>query len=59
MSLLTHTTEKEAIIVLQGILPCFGQLDGLGMSAEDAFEIRKAANLLRAVVESSPYFNET
>lgn len=59
MSLLTHTTEKAAIIVLQGILPRFGELDRLGMSEADAFEVRKAENLLRAVVESSPYFNET
>lgn len=58
MSRLTDTTEKAAIIVLQGILPCFGQLESLCISAEDAFEVRKAVNLLRAVVESSPYYNE-
>jgi hypothetical protein len=59
MSLLTETTEKAAIVVLQDLLPCFAALDRLGMSAPDAFEVRKAENLLRAVVESSPYYNET
>ena len=59
MSLLSDTTEKAAIRVLERLLPCFGDLDGLGVSVEDAFEIRKAENLLRAVVESSPHYMKT
>ena len=58
MSRLAETTEKAAIMVIRNILPCFGQLDSLGMSAEDAFEVRKAENLLRAVAESSPHFSK-
>ncbi|MGQ2983142.1 hypothetical protein [Flavobacterium sp.] len=56
MSRLTSVTEKAAITVIEKILPRFGELDRLGMSAEDAFEVRKAENLLRAVVESSPHY---
>lgn len=59
MSRLTVITEKAAIRAIEGILLHFGGLDSLGMSAEDAFEVRKAENLLKAVVESSPHFNET
>lgn len=59
MSLLTDTTEKAAIIALQGMLPCFAQLDRLGMSAADALAARQAENLLRGIVENSPYYNET
>ncbi|WP_294823256.1 hypothetical protein [uncultured Flavobacterium sp.] len=59
MSLLTDTTEKAAIRVIEQIIPRFGDLDGLGVSAEDAFKIRKAENLLRAVVESSPHYHKT
>lgn len=59
MSLLTDITDKKAIRVIERILPRFGELDGLGVSAEDAFEIRKAENLLRAVVESSPCYTTT
>jgi hypothetical protein len=58
MSRLTDTTEKAAITVIESLLPRFGELDSLGMSAEDAFEVRKAENLLRAVVESSPHFTK-
>lgn len=59
MSRLTDTTEKAAIRVIEGLLTRFGDLGGLGVSAEDAFEIRKAENLLRAVVESSPHYRNT
>jgi len=59
MSRLTDTTEKAAIRVVEGLLPRFGDLDGLGLSVEDAFEIRKAENLLKAVVESSPHYRNT
>lgn len=59
MSRLTDTTEKAAIRVIKRLLPRFGDLEGLGVSAEDAFEIRKAENLLRAVVESSPHYRNT
>lgn len=58
MSRLTETTEKAAIRVIRNILPCFGQLDSLGMSAQDAFDARAAENLLRGIVESSPHFEE-
>lgn len=58
MSRLTEMTEQAAIAVIEGILPRFGDLESLGMSAEDAFEVRKAENLLRAVVESSPHYYE-
>lgn len=58
MSRLAETTEKDAIVVIQRMLPCFGQLGSLGMSAEDAFDARTAENLLRGIVESSPYFEE-
>ena len=56
MRRLTDTTEKAAIAVIQKLLPRFGELDSLGMSAEDAFEVRNAENLLRAVIESSPHY---
>lgn len=56
MSRLTDITEKAAISVIERILPRFGELDSLCMSAEDAFEVRKAENLLRAVVESSLHY---
>jgi len=55
MSRLTDITQKAAITVIERILPRFRELDGLDVSVEDAFEIRKAENLLRAVAESSPY----
>ena len=58
MSRLTETTEKAAIAVIQKVLPCFGQLDSLGMSAQDAFDARQAENLLRGIVQSSPYYEE-
>jgi len=58
MSRLTEMTEQAAIAVIEGILPRFGDLESLGMSAEDAFEVRKAENLLRAVVGSSPHYYE-
>ena len=58
MSRLAETTEKAAIAIIESLLPRFGHLDSLGMSAEDAFEVRKAENLLRGIVESSPLFNE-
>ncbi|MDC7217622.1 MAG: hypothetical protein PQJ28_01220 [Spirochaetales bacterium] len=58
MSRLADTTEKAAIRVIESLLPRFGELDSLGMSAEDAFEVRKAENLLRAVIESSPHFTK-
>lgn len=56
MSRLTDITEQAAISVIERILPRFGELDSLGVSAEDAFEVRKAENILRAVVESSPHY---
>ena len=56
MSRLTDVTEQAAISVFERILPRFGELNSLGMSAEDALELRKAENLLRAVVESSPHY---
>jgi hypothetical protein len=56
MSHLAETTEKAAITVIQKMLPRFGQLDSLGMSAQDAFDARAAENLLRGIVESSPYY---
>jgi hypothetical protein len=59
MSRLTDTTEKAAIRIIEQILPCLREWDGSGVCAEDAFEIRKAENLLRAVVESSPHNTET
>ena len=58
MSRLTDITEQAAIRVIEDMLPRFADLDGLGVSAEDAFEIRKAENLLRAVVESSPHYTK-
>ena len=58
MSRLNDITEQDAIRVIESILPRFGELESLGMSAEDAFEVRKAENLLRAVVESSPHYYE-
>jgi hypothetical protein len=58
MSRLTEMTEQAAIAVIEEMLPRFGDLESLGMSAEDAFEVRKAENLLRAVVESSPHYYE-
>ena len=56
MSRLTDTTEKAAIAIIESLLPRFGHLDSLGMSAEDAFDARTAENLLRGIVESSPHF---
>jgi len=56
MSRLTDITEKAAIRVIESLLPRFGELESLGLRAEDAFEVRKAENLLRAVVESSPHY---
>ena len=32
MSLLTHTTGKAAILLLQEVLPYFGQLESIGLS---------------------------
>lgn len=58
MSRLTDITEQDAIGVIESILPRFGELESVGISAEDAFEVRKAENLLRAVVESSPHYYE-
>ncbi|MCR5862568.1 hypothetical protein LRS05_10590 [Flavobacterium sp. J372] len=58
MSRLTDITEQAAIRVIEDILTRFEDLDGLGVSAEDAFEIRKAENLLRAVAESSPHYTK-
>lgn len=58
MSRLAETTEKAAIAVIQKLLPCFGQLGSFGMSAQDAFDARAAENLLRGIVESSPYYEE-
>lgn len=58
MSCLTDIPEMAAIRVIESLLPRFGELKSLGMSAEDAFEVRKAENLLRAVVESSPHYYE-
>ena len=58
MSRLAETTEKAAIAVIESLLPRFGELDSLGMTAEDAFDARKAENLLRAVAESNPHFTK-
>lgn len=56
MSRLAETTEKTAIVVIQRMLPCFGQLGSLRMSAEDACDARAAENLLRGIVESCPHY---
>jgi hypothetical protein len=58
MSRLTDTTEKAAIAVIERLLPRLGELDSLGMSAQDAFDARAAENLLRGIIESSPHFTK-
>jgi hypothetical protein len=56
MSRLAETTEKDAIIAIQKMLPCFGQLDSLGMSAEDAFDARAAEKPITGDCGEQPPF---
>jgi len=55
MSRLSHRTERKAIKVLANMLRFFDDTDLLFVSAEDAFAIRHAQIMLRAVIESNGY----
>jgi len=55
MSHLTSNTERKAIKVLANTLRFFEDTNLLFVSAEDAFAIRHAEIMLRAVIESNGY----
>lgn len=55
MSHLASKTERKAIKVLANTLRFFAKTDLLFVSAEDAFAIRHAEIMLRAVIESNGY----
>jgi len=55
MSHLTSKTERKAIKVLANTLRFFEDTNLLFVSAEDAFAIRHAEIMLRAVIESNGY----
>jgi hypothetical protein len=55
MSILHDTTEPAALVLLAQALPLFEGLAGLHMGKEDAFEARKAENLIRGILECNDY----
>jgi len=55
MSHLANKTERKAIKVLANTLRFFEDTNLLFVSAEDAFAIRHAQIMLRAVIESNGY----
>lgn len=55
MSHLTSKTERKAIKVLANTLRFFEDTNLLFISVEDAFAIRHAEIMLRAVIESNGY----
>lgn len=55
MSQLASKTERKAIKVLANTLRFFQNTDLLFVSASDAFAIRHAEYMLRAVIESNGY----
>ena len=55
MSILHDTTEPAALALLAQALPFFEGLAGLHLGKEDAFEARKAENLIRGILETDDY----
>lgn len=55
MSILHDTTEPAALALLAQALPLFEGLARLHMGKEDAFEARKAENLVRGILECNDY----
>jgi hypothetical protein len=55
MSVLANKTQRKAIKVIANTLRFFQDTNLLFVSAEDAFAIRHAEMMLRAVVESNGY----
>lgn len=55
MSILHDSTEPAALALLAKALPFFEGLGGLHMTKEDAFEARKAENLVRGILEANDY----
>jgi hypothetical protein len=55
MSILHDTTEPAALALLAHALPFFEGLAGLHMNKDDAFEARKAENLIRGILETNDY----
>lgn len=55
MSVLSNKTERKAIKVIANTLRFFKDTNLLFVSAEDAFAIRHAEIMLRAVIESNGY----
>lgn len=55
MSILHDTTEPAALALLAQTLSLFEGLGLLHMAKEDAFEARKAENLIRGILEANNY----
>lgn len=55
MSNLAAKTEKKALIVLAKAVLLFEQLQDLNMAAYDAFDARKAENILKSIIEDNGY----
>ena len=55
MSNLATKTEKKALVVLAKAVLLFEQLHALNMTAYDAFDARKAENILRSIIEDNGY----
>nr|WP_067059984.1 hypothetical protein [Mucilaginibacter sp. L294] len=55
MSHLSTATEQKAILLLAKCLPNFEALAILNMTAEDAFYIRSAENLIKGIIEANGF----
>jgi hypothetical protein len=55
MSNLAAKTEREALVVLAKAVLLFERLANLDMAAYDAFDARKAENILKSIIEDNGY----
>lgn len=55
MSNLAAKTERKALIILAKAVLLFEQLDNLNMAAYDAFDARKAENILKSIIEDNGF----
>ncbi|RZK42668.1 MAG: hypothetical protein EOO90_06415 [Pedobacter sp.] len=55
MSTLSKKTEKAVLSLLAKCLKPIADLNSMRMSAEDAFDSKRAENLIRGIIESNGY----
>lgn len=55
MSNLAAKTERKVLVVLAKGVLLFEKLTDLNMAAYDAFDARKAENILKSIIEDSGY----